>query len=128
MSKRMDIATHILIVGWFNIVSSLIFVFLAFFGFLFFAGLGIVSGDSEALPILSFFGCVALVLFGVFAVPGILAGFGLLARRPWGRILGIVVAILNLFNIPIGTAFGIYALWVLTEAEAEAYFETAGES
>ena len=121
MSKRVDIATHVMIVGWFNIVSSLIFVVLALLGFTLFAGIGIASGDSEALPILSLFGCVALVLFGVFAIPGILAGWGLLSRKSWSRVFGIVVAILHLFNIPIGTAFGVYALWVLSEPDAEAY-------
>jgi hypothetical protein len=122
MSKKMDIGTHIMIVGWFNIVASAIFVFLALLGFFFFTGLGIASGDSEAMPILSVVGCAAFMLFGIFAVPGVFAGWGLLTRKPWGRVLGIVVAILDLFNIPIGTAFGIYALWVLTEPEAEAYF------
>ncbi|MDX1741610.1 MAG: serine/threonine-protein kinase, partial [Rhodothermales bacterium] len=68
-------------------------------------------------------GCAAFGVVAVFAVPGIIAGWGLLARKPWGRVIGIVVAILDLFNIPIGTAFGIYALWVLTEPEAEAYFD-----
>jgi hypothetical protein len=122
MSKKMDIGTHVLIVGWFNIVASALFALLACLGFFLFAGIGIASGDSEAMPILTIIGCVAFALFGIFAVPGIFAGWGLLTRRPWGRILGIVVAILDLFNIPIGTAFGIYALWVLSAPEAEAYF------
>lgn len=122
MSRKMDIGTHIMIVGWFNIVASVIFAFLALLGFFFFAGIGVASGDSEAMPILTVVGCAAFALFAVFAVPGIIAGWGLLARKPWGRVIGIVVAILDLFNIPIGTAFGIYALWVLTEPEAEAYF------
>jgi len=122
MSKRVDIATHILILGWFNIVASVIFLVLACMALFFFAGIGLASGDREAVAILSIFGCLAFVLFGVFAVPGFIAGFGLLTRQPWGRIVGMVVAILDLFNIPIGTAFGIYALWVLSDPEAEAYF------
>ena len=122
MSRKIDIGAHILIVGWFNIVASAIFAVLACLGFLVFAGIGIASGDSEAMPILTIFGCAAFVLFGIFAIPGIFAGWGLLTRKPWGRVLGIVVAILDLFNIPIGTAFGIYALWVLSDPEAEAYF------
>jgi hypothetical protein len=95
---------------------------IGFLGLFFFVGIGLASGDDEALPILSIFGCSALFLFSFFAVPGLIAGFGLLARKRWGRIFGIIVAILDLFNIPIGTAFGIYALWVLTEPQAEPYF------
>lgn len=121
MSDRIDIRTHILILGWFNIVSSAIFAMLALLGFTFFAGIGIASGDAEAIPILSMMGCMALVLFGFFAIPGIIAGWGLLTRKPWSRVIGIVVAILHLFNIPIGTGFGIYSLWVLSEPAAEAY-------
>jgi hypothetical protein len=60
----------------------------------------------------------ALVPFvGVVTIVGaalaFLVGFSLLARKPWGRVLGIVVAILTLFKFPFGTALGIYTLWVL---------------
>jgi hypothetical protein len=41
------------------------------------------------------------------------AGFGLLNRRPWGRIVAIIAAILALLKFPFGTALGIYTLWVL---------------
>ena len=122
MSKRMNFGTHVLILGWFNVVASVIFLFIGLMALVFLSGMGIVAEDEEATRILSMIGCAGFVLLGFFAVPGFIAGYGLLARRPWGRIAGIVVAILDLFNIPIGTAFGIYALWVLTEPEAEEYF------
>lgn len=122
MNKKTSFATHVLVLGWFHVVASAIFVVLACLGFVFFAGIGAASGDPEAMPILTLFGCLGFVLFGVFAVPGLIAGWGLLARKPWGRVMGIVVAIIDMFNIPIGTAFGIYGLWVLTEPEAETYF------
>jgi hypothetical protein len=125
--SRTDIGTHVLILGWFNIVASALFAFLAFFALLFFPVIGVAAGDAEALPILSVIGCAGFALLGVFAVPGIFAGWGLLARKPWGRVGGIIMAILHLFNLPIGTAFGIYSLWVLTEREAEEYF-AAGAS
>lgn len=41
------------------------------------------------------------------------AGWSLLNRKPYGRTLAIVLAILALFKFPIGTALGIYTLWVL---------------
>lgn len=40
-------------------------------------------------------------------------GFSLLSRKPWGRTLAIVVAILALLKPVLGTALGIYTLWVL---------------
>jgi hypothetical protein len=38
--------------------------------------------------------------------------------------LAIVVAILGLINFPIGTLVGVYALWVLMQEQATAYFAT----
>jgi len=47
------------------------------------------------------------------AALALIAGYGLLNRRPWGRIVAIIAAILALLKFPIGTALGIYTLWVL---------------
>jgi hypothetical protein len=47
------------------------------------------------------------------AVLALVAGFGLLNRRPWGRVVAIIAGILALIKFPIGTAQGIYTLWVL---------------
>jgi hypothetical protein len=47
------------------------------------------------------------------AALALIAGYGLLNRRPWGRIVAIIAAILALIKFPIGTALGIYTLWVL---------------
>ena len=55
-------------------------------------------------------------------VDGLFAGIGLLKLRPWGRILGIVMSIVNLLYIPIGTIVGIYGLWVLFSKETEGLF------
>jgi hypothetical protein len=49
----------------------------------------------------------------VAAALALVAGFGLLNRRPWGRVVAIVAAILALLKFPFGTALGIYTLWVL---------------
>lgn len=49
----------------------------------------------------------------VSAALAFLTGFSLLSSRPWGRTLAIVAAILALFKFPLGTALGIYTLWVL---------------
>ena len=66
-----------------------------------------------AVPVLGFIGAVLFFLIAVLAVPGIIAGIGLLKYRPWARILTIVLSALQLFSVPIGTAVGIYGLWVM---------------
>jgi hypothetical protein len=47
----------------------------------------------------------------------VIAGIGLLKRRNWARILGIIGGILDLLAIPVGTAIGIYTIWILTKKE-----------
>jgi len=50
-------------------------------------------------------------------------GYSLLKRKPWGRTLAIVVAILTLIKIPVGTALGIYTLWALAPDTSSAEYQ-----
>jgi hypothetical protein len=52
-------------------------------------------------------------------VIGLVAGIGLLTRQPWARTLTLVFAFLSLINVPLGTALGIYAIYVLLSSGAE---------
>jgi zinc-ribbon domain len=52
-------------------------------------------------------------------VIGVIAGVGLLQRSPWARTWTLVVGFLSLLSVPIGTALGIYTIWVLLSAGAE---------
>ena len=63
-----------------------------------------------------------LWLLLILAIPCIALGIGLLKFRPWARSIGTVIAILELLNFPIGTALGVYALWVIMSPEADALF------
>jgi hypothetical protein len=54
------------------------------------------------------------------AALGFAAGWGLLQREPWARTLTLILAFISLFlNIPIGTAMGVYTMWVLLPSSAE---------
>jgi hypothetical protein len=55
----------------------------------------------------------------IVAVVGVIAGWGLLERQPWARMLAIVLGCFNLVYMPFGTALGIYTLWVLLPAKSE---------
>jgi hypothetical protein len=57
------------------------------------------------------------------AALGFLGGWGLMQREPWARILVLILAFISLFNVPFGTAVGIYTMWVLLSAGAEADYE-----
>jgi len=88
--------------------------------------------DAEAwriaIPIIGVVGTAIAVLVLVLSLPGLIAGFGLLRLRPWARILTIVLSALNLLNVPIGTALGIYGLWVLLQTETERLFAQSARS
>lgn len=58
-----------------------------------------------------------LVLFK--AVACLAAGWGLIERESWARLLAIILGIVSLFNVPFGTALGIYTMWVLLPAQAD---------
>ncbi len=46
-------------------------------------------------------------------------------RDPWARVLTLVLAFFVLFiNIPLGTAVGVYTMWVLLPGESEHEYET----
>lgn len=61
------------------------------------------------------FGTLIALIIMTGALPALIAGFGLLGRRPWARTWSFVAAVLNLAVIPIGTGVSIYALWVLLQ-------------
>ena len=63
---------------------------------------------------------VSMVGWGLMiaAVVGLMAGWGLLQRAPWARLLALILAFLALFNVPFGTAIGVYTLWVLLPEES----------
>lgn len=66
-------------------------------------------------PFLTFIAGVILVK----GVAGFFAGWGLLQRESWARVVALVVGFISLFNIPLGTALGIYTLWVLLPAQSD---------
>jgi phage shock protein PspC (stress-responsive transcriptional regulator) len=75
-------------------------------------------------PLLS---TVAILLLAKAAC-GFLAGWGLLQREHWGRVVALVLAFIALFtNIPFGTALGIYTMWVLLPAESEQEYDVLVE-
>jgi len=82
-----------------------------------------MTGEPNATAWLHpFISAIAIVVV-VKAGAAFLAGWGLLQRESWARILTIVLAFLALFNVPFGTALGIYSLWVLLPAESDADYQ-----
>jgi hypothetical protein len=59
----------------------------------------------------------------ILGAGGVCVGWGLMHHRPWARIVAIVLGVLALFHPPIGTALGIYTLWVLLSNDAEHQYQ-----
>ena len=114
--------THIKVVGWLWIVSGVLGLLGGLCAGFFIASGGIMSGEQEALLATSLVSlCVGGGIF-LGAVLNIIAGWGVLRYENWGRILVIILAILNLLAFPIGTALGIYTLWAMFNDESRALF------
>ncbi len=93
-------------------------------------GLFLRSMDSYGWPFMyntPFFvhGIVRTVgsVFVITGVAGLIAGWGLMERQSWARILAIILAFLSLIHVPFGTALGIYTLWVLLPASSEQEYQ-----
>jgi hypothetical protein len=88
----------------------------------------VVSGVAPLLDVEIVAGAAVIVawlvalFWAVIAIAGIVIGVSLHKRRSWARTATIVLSIVNLLNFPIGTAVGVYALWVMLNPETETLF------
>lgn len=73
-------------------------------------------GDSYGPSWLQALVPVIAVYTAVMVALAFFVGFSLLTRKPWGRTLAIVAALLALLRPLFGTALGAYTLWVLAPA------------
>lgn len=117
-----DLDLHVKIVGWLHIAGSGLTLLVGAFLLMFLPALGAAAGDPEAATVLGILGPAFCFFLVAISLPGLLAGYGLLKRRSWARVLAIVVSIFKLVNFPIGTAVGGYTLWVLFQDSAADYF------
>ena len=75
---------------------------------------------SAILPFTLILTLLTTVLCGMVA-------YGLLQRRPWGRTMSIVLGIFSLLKFPVGTALGIYTLWVMAPALSAREYEAIAD-
>ncbi len=119
---------HRRILGILFIVSNALGLLGAVVVALFFGGVGapLAASGQDTGEGLALSALIALGLGGcllVTSVPGLITGIGLLKRRPWSRVLALVLGILGLPNFPLGTALGIYAIWFYGQQGSDRVFE-----
>ncbi len=121
---------HIQMAGILNIVyrsitflGGIFLLFLtAFFWRLFdyLVGTGEIRPDEVPMELVKLVPIV-LTFVGIWvilvSIVGIVAAAAVLKRKEWGRILLLVISFFSLIRIPLGTALGVYSIWVLLKDE-----------
>lgn len=120
--------THISVLGVLHIVLGILGLIAALALLILFGGIASIVSmqdvpESEiAVPVLGTLGVGLFLFIAALSLPGLIVGWGLLKLRGWARVGGLVVSILELFNVPFGTALGVYGLVVLLSRETEPLF------
>jgi hypothetical protein len=110
-----------LAISAFNTIGGVVLFVLANTLFAHLHGLGAPEAPTAFLrPLLSVVGILILAK----AACGFIAGWGLMQREPWARIIALALGFISLFNIPFGTAVGVYTLWVLLPAQSQEEYDT----
>ncbi len=102
---------HLIYGGFFALMTVLMLFLFVIMGI----SLSGISQDPNAPPvgfIVAIMGFV-VVLYGLLSIPSLIAGYGMLKRRSWARVAGIVASVLSAISFPFGTALCVYSLWFL---------------
>jgi hypothetical protein len=78
--------------------------------------------EEEAVRVLETVGLILPWFIIVCSVPGVVGGIGLLKYQGWARILVLILSFLGLLNFPLGTAVGVYSIWVLFDKRTAKVF------
>ncbi|MBV8553685.1 MAG: hypothetical protein JOY54_20495 [Acidobacteriaceae bacterium] len=128
---------HIKILGVLNIAMGAMVALLGLVIFVVTSTIGgviaasISGGDDPhaaamVAPIVAAAGFAIGVFFLVLSLPSIIGGWGLLNYKSWSWLLMIIVSALHLFHVPLGTALGVYGLWVLLNDDTRRLLQNRG--
>lgn len=76
--------------------------------------------EAEATWILELVGALVPAIIWcviiLFSIPSIIGGVAMLQGKSWALTLLLVMGCFKLFSFPIGTALGVYTIWVYAES------------
>ena len=118
---------HVTLAGALQIGYGALGVLAAMATFMFIVGGGLlgglISGEEDiVIPITFFVGTAVSMWLLIISVPGIIGGIGVLRHQSWARYLILVLSVVELFSMPIGTAVGVYSIWVLAQDDTAKLF------
>lgn len=118
---QQNMQKHVRIISIIMIVSGILYLLAA----LLLGMIGLMAvknqaqtGDIAVMPSMVT-GVVLLLPLGLIGVLHILTGRAFRAGTNWARIALWILAIINLGNVPVGTAIGVYAMWVLVKTRED---------
>ncbi len=113
---------HVNVIAALRIGFSILGLIIGILVFIILYIVGNTTRDYDAQVVLPIIANVLIIFFVLMSIPGIIAGIGLFKRKEWARILTLILSVLDLVNIPLGTALGIYSIWALVQAETVELF------
>jgi hypothetical protein len=124
MMEKRNMKQHVSLVGALHVGFGILGLLGALAVYLIFHFVfGFVEDVDVAEELISFLGNTLSLIIVFFSTLGIIGGIGLFTYKSWARILVMIVSAINCLNIPIGTAKGVYSIWVLMQAETIELFE-----
>ncbi len=109
------------ILGWLCIVVGVLFgLMMLLIGGA--AGLSGEEGAAMGFAVGAGTGILILIFGVVFGILYLITAKGIANKKNWGKILGIIFAILMLPSIPVGTVLGIVILVFIFSDEAKEWF------
>ena len=122
-NKNIAMEKHVNVVAALHIGLSIFGISIALIVAIILNFAGSFITDPTAVKIVPIITGIVVWVVIFFSIPGIIAGIGLFRRKEWARILTLILSVIKLMNIPIGTAVGVYSIWVLVQYETTALFK-----
>ncbi len=127
MDKTRNMKQHVSLVGALHVGFGILGLLGALAIFLTFDFLyGFIDEEPIVEEMISFLGNALSIIILFISVLGIIGGIGIFSYKPWARILVMIVSAINCLNVPVGTAKGVYSIWVLMQPETIDMFDANG--
>jgi len=120
---------HVSFVGALHVgfgILGLVGALAVYFGFHFV--FNFIEDEPIAKEVITHLGNAIALMLLFFSSLGIIGGIGLFSYQSWARILVMIVSAMNCLNVPVGTAKGVYSIWVLMQPETIELFNASNQS
>lgn len=114
--------SHKRILGILFVISGILRIFGMLLFMSLFAGIYpfiVQEASSDEILVIEwvgrFFQIIGWMFIIFFAIPRLIAGIGLLNKKPWALMMALIWGCLGVFSFPIGTALCGYTIWVYVE-------------